>query len=90
VADLVIEVVSPDDGAEDLLLKVSQYLAAGTRAVWLFYSNTRRAYRYSAGRLEPEVRSTELGHAFEEPGLLPGSSVPPAELFEAPEGEQPD
>jgi len=85
---LVIEIVSPNDRADDLLLKVSQYLAAGTQAVWLFYPNTRQAYRYSAGKLEPEVRSAQLGHAFEEPGLLPGLSIPLEEIFEAPDVEQ--
>jgi len=35
--DLAIEIVSKSDRADDLLLKVSQYLAAGVKAVWLFY-----------------------------------------------------
>ena len=79
--DLVVEVVSPRDRAGDLLLKVSQYLAAGTKAVWLFYPNTRLAYRYLPGKLEPEVRSAEAGHKFEEPELLPGFSIPLSQIF---------
>jgi Uma2 family endonuclease len=79
--DLVIEIVSENDRADDLLLKVTQYLAAGTRAVWLLYPNTRLAYRYVAGKLEPEVRSADAGHAFDEPELLPGLSIPLAEIF---------
>ena len=39
--NLVIEIISENDRAADLLLKVSQYLAAGVRAVWLFYPSTR-------------------------------------------------
>jgi Uma2 family endonuclease len=78
--DLVIEIVSANDRADDLLLKVSQYLAAGTKAVWLFYPNPRLAYRYLPGRLEPEVRSAQAGHTFEEPELLPGFSIPLAEI----------
>ena len=35
--DLVIEIVSRNDRADDLLLKVFQYLEAGARAVWLMY-----------------------------------------------------
>ena len=80
--DLVIEIVSKNDRAADLLLKVSQYLAAGAKAVWLFYPNTRLAYRYFPGKLEPEVRSADAGHAFEEPELLPGFSIPVAQVFE--------
>jgi Uma2 family endonuclease len=80
--DLVIEIVSKNDRADDLLLKVSQYLAAGAKAVWLFYPNTRLTYRYLPGKLEPEVRSAEAGHTFEEPELLPGFSLPLEEIFE--------
>ena len=80
--DLVIEIVSKNDRADDLLLKVAQYLAAGTKAVWLFYPNTRLAYRYRPGKLEPEVRSAEAGHLFEEPELLPGFSILLSQIFE--------
>ncbi|MGH9453367.1 MAG: Uma2 family endonuclease [Terriglobia bacterium] len=80
--DLVIEIVSKNDRADDLLLKVSQYLAAGTQAVWLFYSNTRQTHRYVAGKLEPEVRSADADHTFEEPECLPGFSIPLAQIFE--------
>ena len=79
--DLVIEIVSQTDRADDLLLKVSQYLAAGTKAVWLFYPNPRLAYRYLPDRLEPDVRSAEACHAFEESKLLPGFSLVLAEIF---------
>jgi Uma2 family endonuclease len=65
-----------------LILKVTQYLAAGTRAVWLLYPNTRLAYRYVPGKLEPEVGSADAGHAFEEPEMLPGFSIPLAEVFQ--------
>jgi Uma2 family endonuclease len=79
--DLVIEIVSENDRAADLLLKVSQYLAAGLRAVWLFYPNTRLAYRYLPGKLEPDVRSADAGHRFEEPDLLPGFSIALQQIF---------
>ena len=80
--DLVIEIVSKDDRADDLLLKVSQCLDAGAKAVWLLYPNTRLAYRYLPGKLEPEVRSANAGDRFEEPELLPGFSLSLAEIFE--------
>jgi Uma2 family endonuclease len=88
VPDLVLEIVSKNDRADDLLLKVSQYLEAGTKAVWLLYPNTRLAYRYLPGKLEPEVRSAAAGHAFEEPELLPGFSLPLDQIFLAPEAQQ--
>lgn len=79
--DLAIEVVSKNDRADDLLLKVTQYLAAGVKTVWLFYLNTRLAYRYVQGKLEPEVRSAAAGHVFDEPALLPGFSAPLGEIL---------
>ncbi|MGH9448653.1 MAG: Uma2 family endonuclease, partial [Terriglobia bacterium] len=79
--DLVVEIVSKNDRADDLLLKVSQYLQAGAQAVWLMYPNTRLAYRYIPGKLEPEVRTVEAGEKFEEPELLPGFFLPLDEIF---------
>ncbi len=79
--DLVVEIVSWNDRADDLLLKVSQYLQAGARAVWLLYPNTRLAYRYVSGKLEPEVRRADAGDKFEEPELLRGFSLPLAEIL---------
>jgi Uma2 family endonuclease len=79
--DLAIEIVSKNDRADDLILKVSQYLQAGAQAVWLMYPNTRLAYRYVPGKLEPEVRSAAAGAKFEEPELLPGFSLPLAEIL---------
>jgi Uma2 family endonuclease len=79
--DLVIEIISKNDRADDLMLKVSQYLEAGAQAVWLMYPNTRLAYRYVAGKLEPQVRSASAGDRFEEPELLPGFSFPLSEIL---------
>ena len=82
VPNLVIEIVSKNDQGDDLNLKVSQYLAAGTKAVWLFYPKTRLAYRYISGKLEPEVRSADTGQTFEEPELLLELSIPLKQIFE--------
>ncbi|HEV2206187.1 MAG TPA: Uma2 family endonuclease [Candidatus Acidoferrales bacterium] len=79
--DLAIEIVSKNDRADDLMLKVNQYLEAGAQAVWLIYPNTRVAYRYIAGKREPEVRAVDSGDKFEEPALLPGFSIPLSEIL---------
>ncbi len=79
--DLAIEIVSKNDRADDLMLKVSQYLEAGAKAVWLMYPNTHLAYRYVPGNLQPEVRSAKAGDKFEEPELLPGFSFPLSEIL---------
>ena len=79
--DLAIEIVSKNDRADDLNLKVSQYLQAGVQAVWLFYPLTQLAYRYVPGKLDPEVRSSKAGDRIEEPELLSGFSLPLSEIF---------
>ena len=89
VPDLVIEIVCKNDRADDLLLKVSQYLDAGAKAVWLLYPNTRLAYRYLPGKLEPEVRSANAGDRLEEPELLPGFSLALAEIVNNSRGPKP-
>jgi Uma2 family endonuclease len=79
--DIAIEIVSKNDRADDLNLKVSQYLQAGVQAVWLFYPRTQLAYRYVAGKLDPEVRSAQAGGRFEEPELLSGFSLSISEIL---------
>jgi Uma2 family endonuclease len=69
---LAVEVVSPTDLAEELTQKVEQYLAAGVKAVWVFYPKTREVQVFRTGgvgfvRHEPET--------LEEPDLLPGFSL---------------
>src|ERR1017187_2533402 len=79
--DIAIEIVSKNDRADDLNLKVSQYLQAGVQAVWLFYPRTQLAYRYVLGKLDPEVRSAQAGDRFEEPELLSGFSLLISEIL---------
>ena len=40
--DLAIEVVSPNDDAEELEQKISEYLKYGTRLIWVFYPKLQR------------------------------------------------
>ncbi len=76
---LAVEVVSPTDLALELARKVEQYLAAGARAVWVVYPNTREVHVFHAGGaasiLGPEDR-------LEAPDLLPGFAVEVRQLFE--------
>jgi Uma2 family endonuclease len=39
--DLAVEVVSPNDSAEDIEKKVIEYLRYSTRMVWVFYPTTQ-------------------------------------------------
>lgn len=76
--DLAVEVVSPNDDPDDLVLKVQQYLRSGARAVWVLYPEARLAYLYKPGD-RPEVR--ESNQSLEDPDLFPGFSILLSELF---------
>lgn len=76
--DLAVEVASPTDDPDDLVLKAQQYLRAGARAVWVLYPEARMAYLYKPGE-RPEVR--EASQNLDDPELLPGFSIPLAQVF---------
>jgi Uma2 family endonuclease len=77
--DLAIEVLSPSDTATAMRKKVKQYFAAGSRAVWLVYPESR----------EIEVRESAVGPSrvlgendtLEAPDLLPGFSAKVGSFF---------
>jgi Uma2 family endonuclease len=75
---LAIEVVSPTDLAEDLTQKVKQYLAAGAKAVWVFYPKTREVQVFRADGSSFVRREHQT---LEEPDLLPGFSLDLASIF---------
>jgi Uma2 family endonuclease len=46
--DLAVEVVSPNDLAEELLEKVEEYLRAGVKLVWIVYPNVKAVQVFRA------------------------------------------
>jgi Uma2 family endonuclease len=77
---LAVEVVSPTDLAEDLTHKVQQYLAAGTKAVWVFYPRTREVQVFRADGSSYVRREHE---ALDESDLLPGFLLDLKAIFES-------
>ena len=76
--DLAIEVVSPNDSAADLDLKIHRYLESGTSSVWVVYPQTRRVMLYRGAEVRAELsESMELT----EPDLLPGFRLTVREIF---------
>ena len=76
--ELAVEIVSPSDNAEDLQVKIDQYLAAGAKQVWILYPKTRRVhvfYETHSVTILDETQTLEGGN------LLPGFSVKVADLF---------
>lgn len=79
VPNLVVEVASPTDDADDLLAKAHEYLRAGAELVWLVFPRVRQLYAYTAVGTAPQL-FTEA-HVLDGGAVLPGFSVPMVGLF---------
>jgi len=77
--DLAVEVLSPSNSPSDVRAKVADYLAAGTRAVWVVEPVPCGVTVYRA-LLSP--RALDEGEILKDEDLLPGFEAPIAELFE--------
>jgi Uma2 family endonuclease len=77
--DLVVEIVSPSDTALQMDRKVHQYLAAGTRAIWLVYPETQSVHIFEPQGVARVIESDGFASS---PGALPGFELPVREIFE--------
>jgi Uma2 family endonuclease len=76
--DIVGEVVSPHDEAEDVAEKVQEFLAAGVRLIWVAYPRNHSVYVYRAdGSYEALGEQDELDGS----PALPGFRLPISALF---------
>lgn len=80
--DLAIEVISPNDLAEAIQEKVSDYLTAGVRLVWVVYPIARIVVVYRPGGAAGWV--SDQGELDGE-DVIPGFRCPLAELLLPPE-----
>ena len=76
--DVVVEVVSPNDGADEVERKVQEYLRAGVRLVWVAYPETRTVHIFRPNGNDSTIRGDERLTGEE---ILPGFSVSLDELF---------
>jgi Uma2 family endonuclease len=76
---LAIEVVSPNDRADDIQERVQDYLEAGSKQVWVLWPRRRSVTVYS-----PDGTTPELGPDATLDGgdILPGFRVTVGDLFE--------
>jgi len=81
VPDLVVEVVSPNDLADDVNEKRIEWLEAGAQLVWVIHPVQQTVHAYRAdGRVDRFKRNDVLTA---EP-VLPGFQTPVADLFKLP------
>jgi Uma2 family endonuclease len=76
--DLCIEVVSPNDNADEVETKVEEYLAAGVPTVWVVYPRHERVYVYDS---PAQIRRFRKSDTLDGGTVLPGFQLPLAELF---------
>jgi len=77
--DLAVEVVSPNETAEDEREKVRDYLAAGTPLVWVIYPRTQEVVAHTPDGL---ARTYARDGILDAPLVLPGFSCAVSALFE--------
>jgi Uma2 family endonuclease len=79
VPDIVGEVASPGDTAEELLKKAREYLRGGVRLVWVVYPLTQEVHAYSPGT--NQVRVYSVTDELDAGEILPGFHTSVAPLF---------
>jgi Uma2 family endonuclease len=77
--ELVVEVLSAENRASDMMQKLREYFALGVRLVWVADPATRTVLAY---RSLTDVRELGAGDTLAGDDVLPGFAVPVAELFE--------
>ena len=76
--DLAVEVISPSNTRREMELKLTDYFAAGVKAVWLVYPKSREVVLYTSPSNSVTLRGGEL---LDGGDVLPGFTVPVAEIF---------
>jgi Uma2 family endonuclease len=83
--DLAVEVMSESDRFSDLIRKIEEYFAAGTRLAWLIIPRERSALVFHPGQ-PPLVLTGDA--ALDGEDLLPGLPLPLSDLWAGLAGDQ--
>ena len=77
--DIAVEVVSPSNTAAEIARKVAEYLAAGSKRVWVVYSSTRSVRVHRADGTTVTYTGDDV---ITDEELLPGFSLPLSDIFD--------
>lgn len=75
--DLAVEVVSPGNTADEMQMRVRDFLRYGTKIVWVAYPNTRTVEVHTADG----ARTLEADDLLDGGDVLPGFRVPVSAFF---------
>lgn len=78
IPDLVVEVISPTDRAEDVLAKTMEYLQAKVRQVWVVYPRQEILHVYDSLTSIAVFQKQDLLTSNE---IFPGLQIPLGEVF---------
>jgi Uma2 family endonuclease len=78
IPELVVEVHSPDDRPGESMKKIREYLAIGVDRVWYVDPRRRQVRIY---RAPEQMETLGVGDVLQDEEVLPGFSLPLAELF---------
>jgi Uma2 family endonuclease len=76
--DLAVEVLSPSDSASEMLEKIDEWLAAGTRLVWVVDPAKKTVAVYAPNR---QPRILKVAEQIEGEEVLPGFKLAVGEIF---------
>jgi Uma2 family endonuclease len=76
--DLAVEIVSPDDRADEINAKVHEYLEAGVLLVWVVYPRQRQVHVYRASG-DVQILFGEAKLTGED--VVPGFEIPLSEIW---------
>lgn len=76
--ELVVEILAPDDRWVEVQAKLSDYFFAGVDRVWVIDPRTRKIFVH---RSSGPGETLEMGQTLVDEELLPGFSLPVAEIF---------
>jgi Uma2 family endonuclease len=79
VPALAIEVISPTDLAEEVVLKVREYFQAGVQLVWVVFPAEQQVYVYES---PTKIRILSRVEELDGGSVLPGFRLPLTALFE--------
>ncbi len=77
--DLAVEIVSPNDRAQAVAEKVTQYLNAGTLLVWVVYPKLRKVYVYHSN---DKAEIVDINGTLDGGDVLPGFALALKDVFE--------
>lgn len=80
---LAVEVMSPDDKIEEVLLRVRRYLNAGSEQVWLVFPRERELHQYFR-ESRAQVQVNQIDDALDGGTLLPDFTLRMRDVFVVP------